>query len=876
MKKQYLYSIILVLFSLSSFSQNGNNTKMLEEAEGHVIEGRWEEASKLYEILLKEKPANSTLNFKLGHCLYNTKTGRYRSVDKFRSAIANYKENEDDISLITLYHYLGKAYHKNYEFDKAIETFEKVLSLSKQREITKSTQRELEISGTALKFFNNPKELIVTKLGVINSGFADHSPVISADESVLIFTSKRKGSTGDLRTPDGGFYEDVYIYNLKGGFRAKPKNIGPPINTPKHEATCGLSVDGQEMFIYRSVSETDGNIYYSKLEGDKWTIPEKLGSNINSKYRETHASLSADGNTLYFSSDRKGGIGGYDIYMSKKGEDGKWGKAINLGTNVNTPFNEEGPYIHPDGKSLYFSSEGHKGMGGFDVYTSLVLPDKTFAKAVNMGFPLNTVDNDVFYVPTADGKKAYYASQRSGVSDVYVARAFTQKEKVLTLVSGFATSNSIDSVFFDKSKCLISGDTIITPDRRVFISNRIFERGDSILISRSEIKNEKVLVIDSISKVPKNTVIYVLDASSNELENSYGPNSITGKYLFVLNEKKDYKIYFEAENHIFDTKDISLNTDSIFNEISYNASMDSIINGKIRKSKKIGFTTGLTSLTNFTLLELDILAYFLQKNPEIFVSFTGYDYVLDNSSRDYFPLEYEYAAKRKENVVNYLINKGVNENKVFVDMFPAHIVGDSLEYTIFDETAIEEAEEVKNERKTFFKETVNVVNKTETEVWTEYKKVVENDSTLQKDTVISVTMVEVEDILFDINAFITNKYEKKLNQLSWYLIANPNAVIQLEGYTDEQGPLGYNNNLSDKRANFIKNELIKKGVSKKQIITKAFGIKNPIAKNKNPNGEFIKAALHYNRRVEIKVIKQGKSSELKISRINVPDEFKIK
>ncbi len=163
MKKQYLYTIILILFTLNSFSQNGNTAKMLEEAEGYVIEKRWEKGAELYEILLKDKPASATLNFKLGHCLYNTRTGRYRSVDKFKSAVANYNEDKDEISLITIYYYLGKAYHKNYEFDKAIETYKKVLSLSKQREVTKNTQRELETSKTALKFFNDPKELIVTK-----------------------------------------------------------------------------------------------------------------------------------------------------------------------------------------------------------------------------------------------------------------------------------------------------------------------------------------------------------------------------------------------------------------------------------------------------------------------------------------------------------------------------------------------------------------------------------------------------------------------------------------------------------------------------------------------------------------------------------------
>ena len=189
--------------------------------------------------------------------------------------------------------------------------------------------RTIDVANTI--FSDKVKENLGTN---INSEYSDHSPVISSDESILIFTSRRKGSTGGKIASDNYFYEDIYIYDKNLGTDAKPVKISTSINTEYHEATCGLSFNGKELFIYRAVEKSEGDIYSSKLQDGKWEEPKKLNNIINTDARESHASVSADNKYLYFTSNRKGGIGGMDIYVAERNSEGEWSNPKNLGTPI--------------------------------------------------------------------------------------------------------------------------------------------------------------------------------------------------------------------------------------------------------------------------------------------------------------------------------------------------------------------------------------------------------------------------------------------------------------------------------------------------------------------------------------------------------------
>ncbi|MCX6295379.1 MAG: hypothetical protein NTX97_04805, partial [Bacteroidetes bacterium] len=276
------------------------------------------------------------------------------------------------------------------------------------------------------------------------------------DESILIFTYTGPKSTGGLMDadfnpdPDGSYYEDVFVSQRVGEHWLTPESIGPNINTKNHDASIALSSDGQKLFIFHSTDKDGGDIYMSSLTGNVWGEAQALGPNINTKYWEGSCSLSSDEQTLYFASERPGGLGGKDIYISKKMPDGSWGKAENLGPSINTIYNDDSPFIHPDGVTLFFSSEGHNSIGGYDIMYSN-LKDGKWSEPTNIGYPINTTEDERFYVLTADGEHGYYSSDMKGgkgQQDLYtVTPGFFGEKPILALVVGtiFANDNSVDA-----------------------------------------------------------------------------------------------------------------------------------------------------------------------------------------------------------------------------------------------------------------------------------------------------------------------------------------------------------------------------------------------------------------------------------------------
>lgn len=854
--------IILPVFS-QKVAKNNAPKQLFEEREEYIFEVKFEQDISKYKEQILLSPDDPDINFKLGYCMLNSKKERYNSIEYFRKAIKMHDNEKSEIPFVAAYFYLGRSLYLNYKFDEAIDVFSELLTIVERKKMIQQVKYQLFLCNNAKEIYDNPVDIAVTKMGVINSEYPDHSPIISADESIIYFTSKRKGGTGNAKTDGGLYYEDIYSFDKKDGFLAVPKNLGSEINTGLHEATCGLSVSGQELFLYKSENST-GDIYYSKLNGTKWSTPLKLGKNINSTKRETHASLSADGKYLYFTSDRKGGFGGLDIYVSKKESDGTWGTARNLGRNINTKFDEESPFIHPDGQTIYFSSKGHNSMGGYDIFYSNLKKNNNWLKPVNMGFPLNTIDNELYYVSSADGLRGYYVSQRGKDSDIYSAISYSGTEKALAIVSGKSVNSKVSESEFDINECKISGDTLLLPNGRMIINNGIQEKGDSVVISYKEISDETVLINDTVYYVPDNTQIYIIDIDSGELVNNFSPNSVTGDYLFVLPLGHDYKIYFDAPNHIFDTENISLKEDSSFVLYDYSSELDSIQKGQIKKSKTTPFEDGETALNKSTILELDLLAHFLNTNRELLVNVSGFDYLLENSDPNFLPPSFRLSVPRMDSITNYLVDKGVSRERIYSNVSDNMIFGDVIEYTIFDEITLAKALADKKERLAIYQEAFSAANIAEDEIEQQYGEFGE-----QKE------VVSVQDMLFDINSFSVQKYDDNLSKLASYLKENKDAMIEIGGYTDLQGPKEFNEQLALKRAKSIQSNLAKQGVDIKQITVKNYSTSNPISRNVMSTGEYDWEALVYNRRVEIKVLKQGENKNLEIKKIQVPKEYSV-
>ncbi len=522
----FLFSIIPVK-SQESTKKESKADKSYKElfngARDHLEAENYHLALPAYLQLDSMEPDNANIAYRIGTCYLNSANNKDKAIPHLENAVKqisktyNNRASTEKNAPLKAYYALASAYHLNYQLDTAIATYKAYQALlQKKHDMLESTSRQIEMCEYAKIQISSPINVEIKNLGEsINSKYSDFCPVISHDETILIFTSRREGGTGAEIDSDGGFFKDIYISYQDMGSWSPAVGIGTTINTSKDDEAISLSADGQRLFIYRE-EKGDENIYQSFLVGDEWTLPRKLSDNINSSSWETHASISADGNILYFVSDRPGGYGGRDIYKCKKLPNGEWAKAENLGDKINTAADEGTPYIHPNGTLLFFSSRGHKSMGGFDIFFSELIEDGTWIDPMNIGYPINTPHDDTYYAPSTDGKRAYYSSVDTsgyGDYDIYVA-VFKDYEKIaLTVLKG-------------------------------------------------------VMFVTDEEGIPIDTKIIVMDnATPDAAPQIYKPNSITGKYIIILSPDRDYTISYMMNDSTVQTEHIFIPEESAYQEI---------------------------------------------------------------------------------------------------------------------------------------------------------------------------------------------------------------------------------------------------------------------------------------------------------------------
>jgi outer membrane protein OmpA-like peptidoglycan-associated protein/tetratricopeptide (TPR) repeat protein len=413
-----IWAFILVLMPAVAQKSSQNLKQLFLDAEYFFLNEDFEEALYSYNTISKRGNANNAnINYRIGQCYLNIPGEKDKAIDYLLKATSNvssrYVEGafKETKAPFDAWFFLGNAYRIDNQLDKAIDCYAQFKQLIGPKNVVgnKIAENAINACDVARSMMKSPVFIKTKNLGrPVNTTNRDYFPVVSGDESVLVYNSALK------------FYQAVFFSKKVNGKWSSPANITAALQSDGDQYVSSLSFDGTELYL-RKEDNFEANLMVSKYEKGKWTKSKPLNHNINTKFFEGNCSVSKDGLTLFFSSNRSGTVGAMDIFKSERKPTGDWGPAINLGKVINTEFNEDAPFISEDGKRLYFSSQGHNTMGGYDIFYSELGADGQWQDPVNLGYPINTTDDNQFFYPIKNGKVAYlgmFAKDGYGKDDI--------------------------------------------------------------------------------------------------------------------------------------------------------------------------------------------------------------------------------------------------------------------------------------------------------------------------------------------------------------------------------------------------------------------------------------------------------------------------
>ena len=458
-----LQLLILILFSSAASAQSTKELKeIFAQAESYNLYEEYDLANQLY--ILLETPDNLNIKYKIGVCYINIPGEKAAAIPYLEEAVKNasYAAKTESFNEkrapLDAYFFLGKAYMINNELEKGLNTLNTFNNLSRGQDVKGEMKnleyidQQIQACKKAIEFIEKPVDITKKMLGGgFSQGSMNENPAASFDGNSIVYTERR------------GMVNVIMYSRKERDVWQTPIEITQQLNAGEDCSTCALNSDGTELFLYKN-DNYDGNIYSSQLVNGTWSPIRKLNKNINTKFYESHASVSADGKKLYFTSNREGGAGSLDIYVSEKDPVGEWGVATNLGNTINTPYNEDVPFITENDSLLYFCSEGHTSMGGYDNFKSLRL-GTGWKTPSNLGSPINTTDDDKFFQPFNDGKNAFYSMTTDyKKKDIFfLGLGTTNVNQVYEIMGKYSLTDTI--VAFDNSYSIhlvnkISGDTV--------------------------------------------------------------------------------------------------------------------------------------------------------------------------------------------------------------------------------------------------------------------------------------------------------------------------------------------------------------------------------------------------------------------------------
>ncbi|MBA4054770.1 MAG: hypothetical protein C0490_08670 [Marivirga sp.] len=557
-------------------------------------------------------------------------------------------------------YWIGRSYQYGEDFNKALEFYnlykaklaKKASYQGKDKIDLATVDRGIFECENGKEFISKPGNFSIVNIGrEINSEFEDYAPVLNENEDEIVFTTRRReDNLNENVFDDNKPYEDIFTAKKTGGTWAYAKNIGPIVNNPYHDSNVALSADGNTLFLFKD--EGGGDIFYCERQpGGEFGAPVPMPGIINSSFEEKSVTISNDEKTLYFSSNRPGGFGGLDIYKATKDSKGEWTNVKNLGPNINTDLDDDGPFIDYDGVTLYFSSKGRKGMGGFDVFKS-TLDDKgvEWSEPINLGYPINTPDDDIYIVFSKDGKRAYYSSVREdgmGYTDIYL----------ITIPEGI---KNIDPTVA-KNPIEEPKDTtttaVITPTTDPTIKPVEPKTGPKkSLIPLKYI----VTVVDAADKSPLTAKIRLQGSRDNII---VAPSSQgAGVYEFnVTNaQPKDYRLSVEVEGYVFFNQNLKIEGASTTEKtVTRTIEMRKLSVGVSSILRNIYFDFDKASFKTESYSELNKLESMLVQNSGMVVEIAGHTDAI--GTKEY---NQQLSLRRAQAVKSYLTKKGIDSRRI--------------------------------------------------------------------------------------------------------------------------------------------------------------------------------------------------------------------
>lgn len=577
------------------------------------------------------------LNYRMGVC-YLSSTQKYKALDRLEYVKAT---NGDERDYPDLDFHLAQAYHIDGQFDQSITLFRgyKETLGDSDNQMRFFINKKIQECKVGRELAKTPVRVWVDNLGPnVNTKYPDFGPVISADNRELYFTSRRpEGNVGKEKDETGYHFEDIYFSSRDFGAEwGLAENIGSEVNTKSHDATVGIAPDGKSLITYHGVGRKNGNLLITrKDDSGKWEKLQNIGESINTDFHEEAATLSFDEKKLFFVTDKPGGLGGHDIYMALWDEENKtWGEPNNIGAPVNTEFDEKGVFFSSDNKTLLFSSSGHKTMGGLDIFkTEYNAETNEWSEPVNIGYPINTPDDDVYYVVSGNERYAYFSSVREGgygEKDIYQITFLGDKKEPLYASSG-----------------LVSGALDPLTDKNI---TENYSKRDLVIV-RGQIKNksngEKIMSVISFS-----------DANTNEKMYEVMPDE-NGNYMIAIETGRNYAITSTKPGYTLASDNLVVRPEDEGNEYTIDFEMQELEEGAEFVLRNIYFDFDKSTLRHESVDELNKLLKIMEENPTLRIELTGH-----TDSRGVVWYNNALSKRRSKVAKDYLTSKGIASKRV--------------------------------------------------------------------------------------------------------------------------------------------------------------------------------------------------------------------